>query len=332
MRALLLLLLIVLALLAGRDIHALLYTPLPLQRPEIVEIPRGGGLSGLLRGWQERGLLGPSRQRLYLSAYARLSGQARAIKAGEYEVAPGMRPVDLIALLASGKVLLHELRLVEGWTFAQALQAVRDNPMLQQTLTAYTPAAVMTALGKPELHPEGRFYPDTYKFARGTSDLAFLQRAFTTMEQVLAAEWAQRSQGVPYRNADEALVMASIVERETGVPAERAEIAGVFVRRLQKGMRLQTDPSVIYGLGASFDGNLRRRDLLSDTPYNTYTRAGLPPTPICLPGRAAIHAALHPAAGQTLYFVSRGDGSHHFSETIAEHNAAVRKYQLKRRK
>jgi UPF0755 protein len=243
-----------------------------------------------------------------------------------------MRPVDLIALLVSGKVLLHELRLVEGWTFAQALQAVRGNPVLQHTLTDYTPRAVMTALGKPELHPEGRFYPDTYKFARGTSDLAFLQRAFTAMEQVLAAEWAQRSQEVPYRNADEALIMASIVERETGAPGERAEIAGVFVRRLQKRMRLQTDPSVIYGLGASFDGNLRRRDLLSDTPYNTYTRAGLPPTPICLPGRAAIHAALHPAAGETLYFVSRGDGSHQFSETIAEHNAAVRKYQLKRRK
>ena len=319
------------AALACRDVQSQLQAPLPIAQAQVLDVPRGATLNGLLRDLQSRGLLGPGRQRLYLSWYARLTGHARALKAGEYQLAAGMRAMDLIALLASGRVVLHELRLVEGWTFAQALSAVRAHGAIAQTLPADgTAEHLMAALGVAGQHPEGRFHPDTYRFPRGTRDVEFLRRAYRTLEQALAEEWAARSPELPYATPDEALVMASIVERETGMVDERAEIAGVFVRRLRQGMRLQTDPSVIYGLGAAFDGNLRKRDLLADGPYNTYTRAGLPPTPICLPSRAALHAALHPAPGKTLYFVARGDGSHQFSETFADHEAAVRKYQLKR--
>ena len=318
---------------AGRDVRSELNATLPITAPQVLDVPRGATMNGLLRDFQGRGVLGSRRQRLYLSWYARLTGQADDLKAGEYSVNPGLRAIDLTALLASGHVVLHELRLVEGWQLSQALAAVRAHPALKQTLPqSGAGEALMSALGQADRHPEGRFYPDTYHFPRGTTDVEFLRRANRTMEQVLAQEWADRTAELPYAGPDQALTMASIVERETGLVDERAEIAGVFVRRLQKRMRLQTDPSVIYGLGAAFDGNLRKRDLLADGPYNTYTRRGLPPTPICLPGRGALHAALHPAAGKTLYFVSRGDGSHVFSETFAEHDAAVRQFQLKKRR
>jgi len=318
---------------AAGEVRSELQAVLPIAVPQVVDVPYGATMIGLLRDFESRGILSSPRQRLYLSWYARLKGQASALKAGEYALAPGLRAVDLTALLASGQMVLHELRLVEGWPFSQALAAVRSHPALKQTLPQTgTGEALMAALGQAGRHPEGRFYPDTYRFARGTTDVEFLRRANRTLEQVLAQEWADRSAGLPYDGPDQALIMASIVERETGLVDERAEIAGVFVRRLQKRMRLQTDPSVIYGLGTAFDGNLRKRDLLADGPYNTYTRGGLPPTPICLPGRAALHAALHPAAGKTLYFVSRGDGSHVFSETFAEHDAAVRQFQLKKRR
>jgi UPF0755 protein len=319
------------AALIGRDLHEQLWQPLPLQESVAVEVVKGANFRGVLEDWQGRGYLSSTRQRWALSIYARLSGQDQAMKAGEYRLDPGLRAIDLPALLVSGKVILHELTLVEGWRFEQALQAVRENPVLGHTLPDDSAGAAMAALGRPELHPEGRFYPDTYRFPRGTTDIAFLQRAFSRMEEVLAAEWLARAEGLPYQTAEEALIMASIVERETSLPAERFDIAGVFVRRLQKGMRLQTDPTVIYGMGAAFKGNIRRRDLETDTPYNTYIRKGLPPTPICLPGRASINAALHPAPGGALYFVAKGDGSHYFSATFAEHNAAVSKYQLKRR-
>jgi UPF0755 protein len=330
MRAVLLLAL----LLAGvaLDVRTQLLAPLTLEAPRTVEVPRGVAFGSLLRDWEREGLLASTRQRLYLLAHARLTGQARSIKAGEYELSPGLRAIDLTALLVSGRAVLHQLLVVEGWRFEQMLQAVRAHPAIRQTMPAATPAELMAALGRPGLHPEGRFYPDTYRFARGSTELAVLQHALVTQERILSQEWQSRAPELPYASPDEALIMASIVERETAVAEERGEIAGVFVRRLQKGMRLQTDPTVIYGLGAAFDGNLRKRDLLADTPYNTYTRRGLPPTPICLPGRAAVHAALNPAAGKTLYFVSRGDGSHQFSETLAEHEQAVRKYQLRRRR
>ena len=334
MRRLLLILIgLAAAMWAGRDVRSQLQATLPFAAPQVVDVPRGSTMNGLLRDFEGRGLLASKRQRLYLSWYARLTGQADALKAGEYSINPGLRATELTALLASGQVVLHELRLIEGWQFSQALAAVRAHPALRQTLPdAGAGEALMSALGHAGRHPEGRFYPDTYRFPRGTTDVEFLRRASRTMEQVLAQEWADRTAELPYDGPDQALTMASIVERETGLVDERAEIAGVFVRRLQKRMRLQTDPSVIYGLGAAFDGNLRKRDLLADGPYNTYTRRGLPPTPICLPGRGALHAALHPAPGKTLYFVSRGDGSHVFSETFAEHDAAVRQFQLKRRR
>lgn len=331
--ALLLVLGLAAAMLAGRDVWSQLQATLPLGETQVVDVPRGATMNGLLRELEQRGVLSNPRQRLYLSWHARLSGQAAALKAGEYSLAPGLRALDLTAHLASGNVVLHELTLVEGWRFDQALDAVHAHAALTQTLpTEGAGEALMAALGETGRHPEGLFYPDTYRFPRGTTDVEFLRRARKTLERVLDEEWVARDPELPYVTPVEALVMASIVERETGQVDERPDIAGVFVRRLQKRMRLQTDPSVIYGLGAAFDGNLRKRDLLADTPYNTYTRAGLPPTPICLPGRAALHAALHPAAGETLYFVSRGDGSHQFSKTITEHTNAVRKYQLKRRR
>jgi UPF0755 protein len=315
-----------------RDVHRQLNEPLAFPAGYLVEVPKGGSLSALLHEWQRAGFLRSPRQRVYFSLYARATGDVRRIQAGEYELAPGMRPVDVTALLVSGRVVLHELRLVEGWRFVDALAQVERHAAIRHTLPPGDAEAAMQALGHAGLHPEGRLYPDTYRFPRGTTDVAFLRRAFDTMARMLDEEWAAREDGLPYRSPDEALTMASIIERETGVPAERPEIAGVFVRRLRIGMRLQTDPTVIYGLGAAFDGNLRKRDLLADTPYNTYTRHGLPPTPICLPGRAGVRAARPPPHARTLYFVSRGDGSHYFSETLTEHAAAVRKYQLKGRR
>jgi UPF0755 protein len=207
---------------------------------------------------------------------------------------------------------------------------IRGSDALKQTLAPDELASLPQRLGLDTDWAEGRLFPDTYHFARGTADVAFLRRAAAAMDAVLDEEWRQRAPGLPYQNPLEALVMASIIEKETGVAEERAVIAGVFVNRLRLGMRLQTDPTVIYGLGTRFDGNLRRQDLLEDTPYNTYTRAGLPPTPICMPGRASIHAALQPAQTKALFFVSRGDGSHEFSETLEQHNAAVARYQLRR--
>jgi len=266
---------------------------------------------------------------LLLRLLARLTDQADQLKAGEYRIPAGTTPVQLLQILTSGKVVQHALTLVEGWTFRQVMAAVEADEVLQHTLTGLTDAEVMQRLGYPDQHPEGRFYPDTYHFPRGETDQAFLQRAHRRMQQVLTEEWAQRAKDLPLQTAEEALILASIVERETGLPEERARIAGVFIRRLQKGMLLQTDPTVIYGMGERYDGNIRRRDLETDTPYNTYTRKGLTPTPIAMPSRAAIRAVLHPQQGKALYFVATGDGGHHFSSTLDEHNRAVRKYQLK---
>jgi UPF0755 protein len=225
-------------------------------------------------------------------------------------------------------VIQYPLTLVEGRTFRQALAVIASDPVLVADIGALTDEEIIARIGHPGVHPEGRLFPDTYLFPRGMGALDLVKRAYGRMEAVLAEEWDKRAPGLPFKDPYEALILASIVEKETGLAAERPEIAGVFVRRMQKGMRLQTDPTVIYGLGAAFDGNLRRVDLTTDTPYNTYTRGGLPPTPIALPGREAIHAVLHPAAGDSLYFVAKGDGSHAFSATLDEHNRAVRRYQL----
>jgi UPF0755 protein len=312
-----------------RDMDAQMHAPLKLAEPQVFEIVKGQRLYAIVAELGAHQWLPSARAKQYLKLYVRLKPELASVKAGEYEVTPGMNTLDVLALFASGRVILHELRIVEGWRFAQALEAVQQNDVLVHTLPATASAAdVMAALGHPDQEAEGRFFPDTYRFPRGTTDVAYLRRAYAAAEKNLDEQWRTRADGLPYRSPYDALIMASIIERETAVPDERAMIAGVFVRRLAKGMRLQTDPTVIYGLGAAFDGNLRKRDLLADAPYNTYTRAGLPPTPICLPGRASLVAAMHPAAGDALYFVSRGDGTHQFSSTLAEHDAAVRKYQL----
>lgn len=303
---------------------------LAIPAAQVLEVPPGSSLNAVVSEMQTRGLFRSWRAPLHLRLRARLTGQNTRIKAGEFELRPGMSALDVLSLLVSGKTLLHELRIVEGSSFAQMMALVMQHPALEHQLTSSDAASVMSALGHPGLPAEGRFFPDTYRFPKGTTDIAFLRRAQAAMSQALEQEWAQRDLNAPYENADEALTMASIVEKETGLASERALIAGVFVNRLRIGMRLQTDPTVIYGLGAAFDGNLRRKDLQTDTPYNTYTRGGLPPTPICLPGRAAIHAALHPASTKALFFVARRDGSHAFSETLQQHNAAVREYQLRR--
>lgn len=271
------------------------------------------------RGWVEHPRL--------LRLYARATGLAGGIQAGEYAVEPGMSLADLLAAMTAGEVRSYSLTVVEGWSYRELLAALAAEPALTHTLGEVSGERLMERLGYPEQHPEGRFLPETYRFPRGTTDLEFLGRAHQAMERALEQEWRDRAPDLPYETPYDALIMASIIEKETGMAAERPQIAGVFVRRLRRGMRLQTDPTVIYGLGEAFDGDLRYRDLRQDTPYNTYTRGGLPPTPIALPGRAAIHAALHPAPGEALYFVSRGDGSHVFSATLEEHNRAVRRYQ-----
>ncbi len=264
----------------------------------------------------------------YLILEGRLQGSESRLKAGEYLLHSGTTQRQLLKQFEAGKVVQHSLALIEGWSYRQIIQAVINNKVLIKTLTDTDSKIVMSTLGYPDVYPEGRFFPDTYHFPSGMTDVEFLQRAYEKMVDILSEEWQQKSEGLPYKNADEALIMASIIEKETAVASERAAIAGVFVRRLQKGMKLQTDPTVIYAMGDDYHGNIRRKDLKTDSPYNTYVYAGLPPTPIALPGAEAIHAALHPEQGETLYFVAKGDGSHYFSKTLKEHNRAVSKYQL----
>jgi UPF0755 protein len=307
------------------DLRRFLETPLAVGEGLDYSVPAGASLRGVARDLARRGVVDRPRYLLWLARWRAVDDR---IKAGEYHVPAGTRPRGLLDLMVSGRVRQYALTLVEGWSFAEVRAAIAEHPQIESTLADADAGAVMAALGHADQHPEGRFFPDTYHFPAGTTDVEFLARAHDTMARVLAAQWADRAEGLPYARPDEALVMASIVEKETGVPQERPAIAGVLVRRLLRDMRLQTDPTVIYGLGEAFDGNLTRAHLRTDNPYNTYTRAGLPPTPICMPGRAAIHAALHPADGDALYFVARGDGSHHFSATLREHNRAVHRFQL----
>ena len=310
------------------DYRTFLATPLGVPTGGLtLEVKPGMGVGAIARQLQRQpGLL---RSSIYLEAYARFSGLAPRLKAGEYALVPGMTPRSLLERIVTGQVIQYPLTVVEGWTFRQLRQALAEQPKLVHTLQNLDDAAIMARLGRPGLHPEGRFFPDTYHFPAGTRDEVVLQRALTTMDQRLAAIWNQRAPNLPLRDAEQALILASIVEKETRQAEERAQIAGVFIRRLQRDMPLQTDPTVIYGLGAAFDGDLRRQDLLTDTPYNTYTRKGLPPTPIALPGAAALLATVQPAAGDALYFVANGSGGHVFSATLDEHNLAVNRYQRK---
>ena len=267
-----------------------------------------------------------------LILYARWKGIDQKIKHGEYLLSPRLTPLQLLELLQSGIVIEYAVTLPEGKTVYEMRSILAAEPRLKILLEGVDDARLLEMI-EPYQHPEGLFFPDTYRFPRDTTDLQLLERAHTKMLEVLAQEWEGRAPDLPYESPYEALIMASIIERETGLPEEREQIAGVFVRRLEKGMRLQTDPTIIYGLGDEFDGNLKRLHLDDeDNAYNTYRHSGLPPTPIALPGRASIHAALHPAEGTALYFVARGDGGHQFSTTLAEHEAAVRQYQSQRRK
>ena len=295
-----------------------------------IEIPRGQPLTTTARELAARGVLTHPR---WLQAYARATGADARIKAGEYAIEPGTTPRTLLVLLESGKVVQHAVTLVEGWTFREARRAIAQEPHLRHTLDGQDDAVVMAALGEPGQHPEGRFFPDTYLFGKGTTDLEILRQAHARMRDELAAAWAARAADLPFDSPDEALVLASLIEKETALASERPRIAGVFTTRLRKAMRLQTDPTVIYGLGARFDGNLRRADLERDGPYNTYTRAGLPPTPIALPGADALRAAVNPDERGDLYFVATGlpDGSHEFTRTLAAHEAAVRRYLVRYR-
>ena len=257
----------------------------------------------------------------------RLSGDARQIRAGSYELERNVTPRILLRKLVRGEEALRSVTLVEGWNWRQVREALVKAEQLKPDSQGLSDAAIMQQLGQPGVPPEGRFFPDTYTYAKGSSDLAVLRRAARAMEKKLDAAWAQRAPDVPVKTPTEALILASIVEKETGQAADRAMIAGVFANRLRIGMMLQTDPTVIYGLGAAFDGNLRKRHLQADTPWNTYTRAGLPPTPIAMPGKAALLAAVQPAQTPALYFVARGDGRSQFSATLDEHNRAVNKFQ-----
>ena len=263
---------------------------------------------------------------------AKLRGMETKVRAGEYQLEPGLTADELLEKFTQGNAIQYKLTIIEGWSFAQMLTAIAEDPVIESTLQGKTDAEIMVLLGQPGQHPEGMFFPDTYRFPKGTSDLDFLRRAYQVMQNHLEREWSQRVPGLPLTSSYEALILASIIEKETGAGFERPLIAGVFIERLRRNMRLQTDPTIIYGLGPDFDGNIRRRDLKKDTPYNTYLRAGLTPTPIALPGIDSIRAALQPATTEALYFVSKGDGTHKFSATLEEHNAAVFRYQLNNKK
>ena len=262
--------------------------------------------------------------------YARISKKGTGIKSGEFNISGSPTMPELIDIFVKGQTVQYSANIIEGSTFKQLRARLGGNPHLEQTIAAMSDDEIMAALDLAGQHPEGLFFSDTYQFPKQTSDLDFLKRANEMLQKVLTEEWENRQPDLPLASAYEALVLASIVEKETAAPEERPLIAGVFMSRLRKKMRLQTDPTVIYGIGDSYDGNIRKKDLTTDTPYNTYTRAGLPPTPISMVGREAIHAVMHPDATKNLFFVSRGDGTHKFSETVEQHNAAVRKYQLKR--
>jgi UPF0755 protein len=311
--------------------HQWLQTPIAtLTEPTVFEVPKGASLRTVASTLNDQNLLD---QPQIFTAWARITKRDHSLKAGEYQLTPGLTPSGLLELLNSGDVLLHSITFIEGSTFADIRKVLAQSPTVRGDYAARSPEDIMRALGQSDLHPEGQFFPDTYRFPRNTTDIELLGMAFRRMQQELKTVWASRSKDLPLAGAYEALILASIVEKETALDTERPQIAGVFIERLRRGMRLQTDPTVIYGMMNAYDGNIRRSDLLRDTPYNTYTRAGLPPTPIALPGLDSIRAAVNPASSGALFFVAtgNGDGSHYFSRTLAEHNAAVKRYLQKLR-
>lgn len=302
--------------------------PLHLSGEELLDVPTGTNPNRMFYRMEGDGLI---KDAFWLRLYWRFNMAGVPLHTGEYRMTPGMTVRDLFEDWRRGEVVQYNLTLVEGWTFRQVRSALARHDKIRHTLDGLSDSDVMDRLGHPSVFPEGRFFPDTYKFVRGMSDVELLQQAYARLEEVLAKEWAERPADLPYRDPYQALIMASLVEKETGVPQERGQIAGVFVRRMRIGMQLQTDPTVIYGMGERYNGKITRADLREPTPYNTYVISGLPPTPIAMVGREAIHAALNPVPGSSLYFVARGDGSHVFSDDLDAHNSAVREYQLKRR-
>lgn len=321
----LLLLLGATALVLWRALDRQMDQPSAAAAPVRIDVMPGSSLRSILQRLQQQHAL--SHPRL-VQLYLRLRGEVPRVQAGTYEIAPHSSARAVLQQLAAGKVVLESLTIVEGWTVAQMRRALDAHAGVLHQLRGLSPEQIMVALGHPGQAAEGRFFPDTYRFAAGTSDRRILEQAYARMQSELHDGWAGRAPGLPLANPEQALILASIVEKETGREDERAQVAAVFINRLRRGMRLQSDPTVIYGLGERYDGNIHTRDLQRDTPYNTYTRAGLPPTPIALPGAAALHATLHPADSAALYFVAtgNGDGSHHFSATLAEHEQALRAY------
>lgn len=320
-------LLLALLLLVGAGAAAFwwLQRPLPLAAPSVeLSIESGTAPREIARDWVEAGVKVPPR---LLYEWFRWSGEARKIRAGSYEIRTGDTPVSLLRMMVRGDVTMATVRLIEGWNFRQLRAELAKAEALVPNTATMSDAELMAALGAPGTAPEGRFFPDTYAYHKGASDLSVLQRAHRAMQSRLEAAWAERDPNTPLKSPEEALTLASIVEKETGQADDRGKVASVFVNRLRIGMPLQTDPTVIYGLGEAFDGNLRKRDLQADTPYNTYTRRGLPPTPIAMPGKASLLAAVKPDSTKALYFVSRGDGSSVFSTNLDDHNRAVNRFQ-----
>lgn len=326
---------LLLALLGGAAIaadgwRALSQSIAPPELPTTFVLERGQSWQSFVRRMRDQGWLEQPRDALYLYAWGRLSEQARRIRSGEYRLEEAVTLTELLDMLVAGRVVQHDITFIEGWRLQDALEALRRHEAVRHTLpesAGEADAALRQRLDIDAESAEGWFLPETYRFPRGTTDVAILTRAHAAMEQALSEAWDARRKDLPLDSPEELLTLASIVEKETGAAGERARVAGVFKRRLERGMRLQTDPTVLYGRDPERSGRLRRIDLVTDTPYNTYTRAGLPPTPICLPGRAALQAAAQPAEGSALYFVSRNDGTHVFSDTLAEHNRAVDRYQ-----
>ena len=309
-------------------LDAALKQPLNVVEEQLLDVPAGATPTGTFNRLEADGVIDGA---FWLRLYWRFNLDGQPLHSGEYRMTPGMTAQGLIGLWQRGEVVQYSLTLVEGWNFRQVRQALAKHEKIVQNLAGLSDSEVMDKLGHPGVFPEGRFFPDTYRFVRGMTDVEFLKKAYNRLDDVLAQEWSKRAADAPYTDPYQALIMASLVEKETGVPEERGQIAGVFVRRMKIGMLLQTDPTVIYGLGERYNGKLTRAHLKEANPYNTYMVAGLPPTPIAMVGREAIHAALNPVPGSSLYFVARGDGSHIFSDDLDAHNAAVREFQLKRR-
>lgn len=319
--------LVVLVLLAGAGMlyYRWCVRPLPIQQSRTIIVQPGAPLSDTADKLATAGVLHSAWDLVWL---ARIEGKTTAVRAGEYALPAHITTARLLGIIVSGKVVLHSFTIVDGWTFREFFARLEDDPLLKHDLAGLSDAEIMKRIGHSGENPEGRFFPETYKFPRGTTDSAFLKRAYNLMQRHLADEWASRDADMSLKTPYQSLILASIIEKETGLASEMRRIAGVFVRRLRRGMRLGSDPTVIYGLGKAYNGDITARDLRTDTPYNTYTRKGLPPTPISLPSLAALHAAMHPQRGDALYFVSKGDGSHEFSATFEEHRKAVKKYQI----